>query len=186
MGPKFLMARTAGHPRPDGRHEAPRTHRQHGEEVNVVGTAAAPFLVSWDVPVRPVGTGPFPCLSWPILNPRVTHFVQIGTVLICRNDSPLTFCHGAYKRATGSVTRTKAEEYRRLAQECLAMARTVSTEEARADLMTMAQVWHRLANEQDQRSDLAETPAPPPATEQTQPVVQQQQQVQPKDDAKKE
>jgi hypothetical protein len=132
------------------------------------------------------GTGPFPCLSWPILNPRVTHFVQIGTVLICRNDSPLTFCHGAYKRATGSVTRTKAEEYRRLAQECLAMARTVSTEEARADLMTMAQVWHRLANEQDQRSDLAETPAPPPATEQTQPVVQQQQQVQPKDDAKKE
>jgi Holliday junction resolvase-like predicted endonuclease len=88
--------------------------------------------------------------------------------------------------ATGSVTRTKAEEYRRLAQECLAMARTVSTEEARADLMTMAQVWHRLANEQDQRSDLAETPAPPPATEQIQPVVQQQQQVQPKDDAKKE
>jgi hypothetical protein len=102
MGPKFLMARTAGHPRPDGRHEAPRTRRQHGEEVNVVGTAAAPFLVSWDVPVRPVGTGPFPCLSWPILNPRVTHFVQIGTVLICRNDSlPLTFCHGAYKRGDG-------------------------------------------------------------------------------------
>jgi hypothetical protein len=84
------------------------------------------------------------------------------------------------------MTRIKAEEYRRLAQECLAMAHTVSTEEARASLVAMAQVWHRLADEQDQGADLAQMSAPPPAPEQGQPVVQQQQQVQNKDDDKKE
>jgi hypothetical protein len=83
------------------------------------------------------------------------------------------------------VTRIKAEEYRRLAQECLAMARTVSTEEARDSLRAMTQVWHRLADEQNQGAELAEMPTPPPATEQTQPV-QQQQQIQSKDDDQKE
>jgi hypothetical protein len=84
------------------------------------------------------------------------------------------------------VTRTKAEKYRRLARECLAMTPTVSTEEARASLMAMAQVWLRLADEQTQGTDLAEIPEPPRAAEPTQPVAQQQQQVQPKDDDKKE
>ena len=85
-----------------------------------------------------------------------------------------------------AVTRTRAEEYRRLAQECLAMARAVSREEARANLMVMAQVWQRLADEQDQGTDLSEVPMPPPPAEPSQPVVQQQQQVQPKDDDTKE
>jgi hypothetical protein len=45
----------------------------------------------------------------------------------------------------------------------------------------LADVWERLADQQDQGSDLAEVPAPPaPASEQA--VVQQQQQIQPKDD----
>jgi hypothetical protein len=64
------------------------------------------------------------------------------------------------------------------------LARTVSTEEARASLTAMAQVWHRLADEQDRGSELGSmSPLP---TEQTQPVAQQQQQVQPNDDDKKE
>ena|SRR5215472_15602391 len=52
-----------------------------------------------------------------------------------------------------TVTRSKAEEYRRLAQECLAASRTVSTEEARTSLVAMAQVWKRLADEQDQGTE---------------------------------
>ena len=82
------------------------------------------------------------------------------------------------------MTRTKAQEYRRLARECLVLARTVSTEEARASLRAMAQAWHRLADEQGQGSELGSMP--PLTAERTQPVVQQQQQVQPKGDDKKE
>jgi hypothetical protein len=67
-------------------------------------------------------------------------------------------------------------------EECLAMARSVSTEKARDSLRQMAQVWHRLADEQDQGSELGSLP--PFTAEQTQPVVQQQQQVQPDDDKK--
>src|SRR5262245_35782793 len=47
------------------------------------------------------------------------------------------------------VTRTRAEEYRRLAQQCLAMARSASTEEGRATLLEAAQSWFRLVEEQD-------------------------------------
>jgi len=72
------------------------------------------------------------------------------------------------------VTHTKAQKYRRLARECLVLARTVSTEEARASLRAMAHVLHRLAGSM-----------PPFTAEPTQPVVQQQQQVQPRDDDKK-
>jgi hypothetical protein len=80
------------------------------------------------------------------------------------------------------VIHTKAQEYRRLAKECLAMARSVSTEEARDTLRHMAQVWHRLADEQDQGAELGSMP--PFTAKQTQLVVQQQQQVQPDDDTK--
>jgi hypothetical protein len=49
--------------------------------------------------------------------------------------------------------------------------------------MAMAEVWERLADQQEQGSDLSEAPVPPsPGSEQ--PVVQQQQQVQPKDEDK--
>jgi len=64
------------------------------------------------------------------------------------------------------------------------MARTASTEQARADALAMAEVWQRLADQQDHGSDLTEAPSPSPATEQ--PAAQQQQQIQPKDDDKKE
>jgi hypothetical protein len=47
------------------------------------------------------------------------------------------------------MTRNRAEEYRRLAQECLTAARTVSTEEARTALIERAKLWFRLAEEQD-------------------------------------
>ena len=85
-----------------------------------------------------------------------------------------------------AVTHGKAQEYRRLAQQRRAMASTLSNAQARLSALQMAQVWQRLADEQDRHPDLADRPAPPPASEQIQPVVQQQQQVQPKDDGKKE
>jgi hypothetical protein len=47
------------------------------------------------------------------------------------------------------VTRKRAEEYRRLAEECLVAARTISTGSTRTTLIRMAQIWERLANEQE-------------------------------------
>jgi hypothetical protein len=47
------------------------------------------------------------------------------------------------------VTRARAEEYRRLARECLAAVPMVSIEEGRAVLIERAQLWSRLAKEQD-------------------------------------
>ena len=78
------------------------------------------------------------------------------------------------KRGTVAIGST-AQDYRRLAQECRTMARSVSTEEARSALLEMAQTWLRLAEEQ-------EMAIPPAAVEPAQPAVQQQQQIQPKDD----
>jgi pyruvate-formate lyase len=43
------------------------------------------------------------------------------------------------------VTRTKAEEFRRLGEECRAMAQTLSTEQARAEMLAMADVCDRVA-----------------------------------------
>jgi hypothetical protein len=55
-----------------------------------------------------------------------------------------------------AVTRTKADEYRRLARECRATMRTLSTEEARAHMLAMAEVWERLAAQQDHGTDLSD------------------------------
>jgi hypothetical protein len=85
---------------------------------------------------------------------------------------------------------TRAEEYRRLARQCLETARTISSEEGRATLLQMAQVWQRLADEvagaTEQLGDeqLVEG-TPPPATEAARPPAQQQQQIQPEDDENK-
>jgi len=75
---------------------------------------------------------------------------------------------------------SRAGEYRRRAQKCLEMAGTFRDREARATLTHMAEVWRRLvddyedANERFRRSKVAER---------GQPIVQQQQQIQPtKDD----
>ena len=82
-----------------------------------------------------------------------------------------------------AVTRTRTEEYRRRAQECLDLARQISLERDRAVLLDMAQSWQRLAEQQETQEEIT----PPPIVEQPQPATQQQQQqVQPKDDDKKE
>jgi hypothetical protein len=59
--------------------------------------------------------------------------------------------------------------YRCLARDCLEMARTVASEQTRATLVEMAQIWMRLAGTEEGRQ-----------------VAQQQQQIQPKADDKKE
>jgi hypothetical protein len=68
---------------------------------------------------------------------------------------------------------TRAEEYRRRAQQCLEMAAAFGDREARNSLSYMAEVWLRLAdNCQDAKK--------------VRPAMQQQQQIQPKDDGKKD
>ena len=66
-----------------------------------------------------------------------------------------------------AVTRSRAEEYRRLAKQCSDVARTIRSPDGRAVLVQMAQTWQRLAEEQET-------------------AAQQQQQTRPKDDDKKE
>jgi len=76
---------------------------------------------------------------------------------------------------TGTVVvTTRAEEYRRLAKQCLEMARTISSPDGHDIMVQMARTWLRLAEEQE-TSIFPDRPA-----------AQQQQQVQPKDDDKKE
>jgi uncharacterized protein YciW len=71
--------------------------------------------------------------------------------------------------------------YRRLARECLEVAHTFPSGERRTVLLQMAQVWQRLADE------YADTSAPLlRPSESEQPAMQQQQQIQPKDDDKQE
>ena len=82
------------------------------------------------------------------------------------------------------MTRARAEEYRRLAQECLTTARLASTGEARVASLEMARTWFRLAEEQDNESSNIAGSVPPPAAGESQPAAQQQQQVQPKDQDK--
>jgi hypothetical protein len=82
-----------------------------------------------------------------------------------------------------AVMASKAEEYRRLARECLEAANSGQNEDGRNALLQMAQVWLRLAAEQAE--DLGQATATPPGSaEEPRPVVQQQQQqqVQPKTD----
>jgi hypothetical protein len=70
----------------------------------------------------------------------------------------------------------RAQEYRRQAQECLAVARTVSNLQARASLEAMAQVLCRLAVQQDRATPPTEAPS------ESRPVTQQQQQPQSEED----
>jgi hypothetical protein len=72
---------------------------------------------------------------------------------------------------SGAVA-SRADEYRRRAQQCLEMARAFRDREAQVILSHMAEAWLRLA----ERDDFL------PLAEQAQPIVQQQQQSQPKDD----
>jgi len=58
-----------------------------------------------------------------------------------------------------AVTRTKAEEFRRLAQECRATAQTLSTEQARAEMLAMADVCDPVAAQPNDLSEAARPPA---------------------------
>jgi hypothetical protein len=69
--------------------------------------------------------------------------------------------------------------YRRLARECLEIAHTFPAGERRTVLLQMAQVWQRLADEYAGSSAPLFRPI-----ESEQPAMQQQQQIQPKDDDK--
>jgi hypothetical protein len=74
-----------------------------------------------------------------------------------------------------------AEEYRRRANECLAVARTVSNPQGRASLETIAQMWFRLADELE--GPVTRTGSTGDAD--SRPLIQQQQPQQP-DDSEKE
>jgi len=76
---------------------------------------------------------------------------------------------------------SRSTRYRRLARECLEIAQTFPAGERRTVLLQMAQVWQRLADEYADSSAPLLRPL-----EGEQPVMQQQQQAQPKDDDKKE
>lgn len=81
------------------------------------------------------------------------------------------------RRGPATIVTHRADEYRRLARECLELAATVATEQARRALREMATVWTRLAFEQDRPVSPGLTDAPQPVCQQQ----QQQQQLQPKE-----
>ena len=60
----------------------------------------------------------------------------------------------------------------------------MSTEDGRSHLAAMAEVWERLADQQELGSDLSEAPARPSSAAGEPVAQQQQQQVQPKDEDK--
>src|SRR5262249_11959069 len=75
---------------------------------------------------------------------------------------------------TGSgIVASRADEYRRRAQQCLEMARTFGDRDVRGSLCYMAEVWLKLADRYQDADELR-------------PAMQQQQQIQPKDDSKKD
>ena len=81
---------------------------------------------------------------------------------------------------TGDVN--KSEEYRAQAFMCLALAHDTAEPTARATLMEMARAWHALAEQAD-RNNLTDLVYEPPRTSaDPQPVIQQQQQIQPRAD----
>jgi len=69
------------------------------------------------------------------------------------------------------------EHFRRLAQECLEMVPTIEDEESRASLIEMARVWIRLAESYEDDKSI-----PTADTKETRPVIQEQEQAQPKKD----
>jgi hypothetical protein len=72
---------------------------------------------------------------------------------------------------------SRADEYRRRAQECLEIAPTFSNYQSRNILLYMAQVWLRLADDSEDAEMAGRAKV---AAGEAQPVVQQQQQIQPK------
>ena len=60
---------------------------------------------------------------------------------------------------TMTVRRTRSQEFRRLAQECRATAQTLSTEQARTEMLAMAEVCDRVVAQQTHVTDLSEAGA---------------------------
>jgi hypothetical protein len=52
------------------------------------------------------------------------------------------------------MSRTKADEYRFLAQQCRDMAQTVTSVEGKEPLLNMADTWEQLAQVQENATDL--------------------------------
>lgn len=100
-----------------------------------------------------------------------------------RSRESIRFCDSPERLGTSFVRHvadervrfvtSKAEDYRRRARACLLMAGTIASDETRAALVEMAQVWTRLADE-------AAAVAPPGTVAESRPVMQQQQQIQSK------
>jgi hypothetical protein len=74
-----------------------------------------------------------------------------------------------------STDESSRARYRRLARECLEVANSFPRGDQRDVLLQMAQVWQRLAQQYDNRTPLSVAAV-------AQPVMQQQQQIQPDDD----
>jgi hypothetical protein len=73
----------------------------------------------------------------------------------------------------------RSDEFRKLAAECVAIARTTSDPVARVTLLTMAQKWFDLANGPTTNLDAALRNTSQMSDART-PTMQQQQQIQPK------
>ena len=82
----------------------------------------------------------------------------------------------------------RSDEFRKAAADCLQLARATSDPITRASLLLMAQSWFNLANEPRSQNDLDATVRVfnEGQMQPRQPVTQQQQQIQPKDEDKKE
>jgi hypothetical protein len=102
------------------------------------------------------------------------NFAMAGFELLERLIPQLRFVSNSVHKRTRGVTRSKAEECRRRAQECLDLARKISLERERAVVLEIAQGWLRLAEQQETKE------------EQPQAAAQQQQQIQPKEEDKRE
>jgi hypothetical protein len=107
--------------------------------------------------------------------------LENGRVQIPPGNSLELFSAGAFvmKRTNGGGMTNRADQYRRRAQQCLELAPTFQSHEARNILLHMAQVWLRLANNCEDANEMVGRSK---AAEVARPVVQQQQQqIQPKD-----
>jgi hypothetical protein len=72
----------------------------------------------------------------------------------------------------------RSDEFRKRATDCLALAQTATDPKARASLLTMAQAWFKLANSSAMNFDAIVRQFND--EQMSKPVMQQQQQVQPK------